>query len=315
MCPPAPSPPPKPSRTRGEGVRPVDAGTHPQIFEEAPANPGLIDAATALAPVRARGGVSIAFKADAAGITRLADLHEWGGFRAKLPRTHGPTEAVLINTGGGLLGGDTAAFDITVAANAAAQITTQSAERIYRSLGPDCRISIDLQVADTARLHWLPQETILFNEARLARTITADIAANSTLLLVETTIFGRAAMAETVLSGSLRDTWRISRGGSLVYADNVCLTGPIHTHLTRNAIAAGATAMASVLYIAPDAAERVEGARAALDTKQGRAAVSSWNGLLAGRLLAPSADALKADVARLTTFLSGHPLPRVWGIL
>ena len=276
-----------------------------------------LKSAAALDGVRARGGVSIAFKADATGTTRIADLHEWGGYRAKLPRTHGLAEAVLINTGGGLLGGDGVAFGVTVAKNANAQITTQSAERVYRSLGPDCRISITLQVADNARLYWLPQETILFNEARLARTISANIAADATLVIVEATIFGRAAMAETVLNGSLSDVWRISRSGTLVYADTVALTGAIHDQLTRHAIGAGATAMATVLYIAPDAAERVEGARAALHSKHdangGRAAVSSWNGLLAGRLLAPSADALKADVGTLVAYLTGDALPRVWG--
>ena len=98
------------------------------------------DAATALDVVRTRGGVSISFKAETGRATRLADLHEWGGFRAKLPRTHGLMEGVLINTGGGLLGGDHARFDVSVGAGAAAQVATQSAERVYRSLGPDCRI-------------------------------------------------------------------------------------------------------------------------------------------------------------------------------
>ena len=271
------------------------------------------DAATALDVVRTRGGVSISFKAETGRATRLADLHEWGGFRAKLPRTHGFTEAVLINTGGGLLGGDHAQFSVSIGAGAAAQVTMQSAERVYRSLGPDCRIDLTLSVAEGARLHWLPQETILFNEARLARTITADVAEDAALLMVEATVFGRAAMAETVNAGTLRDVWRISRGGTLVYADTVRIEGGIAGQLARSAIGAGACAMATVLYVAPDAADRIEGARLVLDAKKGRAAVSAWNGMLVGRLLAPSADALKADVAQLAACLSGHALPRVWG--
>ena len=270
-------------------------------------------AATALGAVRSRGGVSVAFKVGAGQTTRLADLHEWGGFRAKLPRTHGLTEAVLINTGGGLLGGDAVAFTVSVDAHAAAQVTTQSAERVYRSLGPDCRIAVDISVGDDARLHWLPQETILFNEARLARTITANLAASATLLMVEATVFGRAAMNEVVESGGLRDVWRISRGGTLVYADTVRFAGDIKSALAHPAIGAGAIAMATILYLGPDATDRLEGARAVLAHANARAAVSAWNGMLVGRLLAPSADALKADVARLAAHLSGHPLPRVWG--
>ncbi len=273
------------------------------------------DAAAALSSVRSRGGVSIAFKKTDDGITRLSDLHEYGGFRAKLPRTHGLTEAVLINTGGGLLGGDSARFEVSVTAGAAAQVTTQSAERVYRSLGPDCRIDIALSVADGARLHWLPQETILFNEARLARTITADIAADATLLIVEATVFGREAMDETVTSGSLRDVWRISRAGTLTYADTVRLEGDIQAALLRSAVGAGACAAATVLFVSPDAADRLDGARAALEEPAGRAAVSAWNGQLVGRLLAPSAEALKTDLARLAAHLSGFALPRVWGMM
>ena len=277
-------------------------------------NEGNQQAAAALSGVRSRGGVSIAFK-HKADTTRLADLHEVGGFRAKLPRTHGLTEAVLINTGGGLLGGDAVRFNVGVEQTAAAQVTTQSAERVYRSLGPDCRIDIALNVARGARLHWLPQETILFNEARLARTITADMAADATLLMVEATVFGRAAMAETVTAGNLRDVWRVSRAGSLVYADTIRLDGDIQAALARPAVGAGAIAMATVLYVAPDAVDRLDGARAALAEAAGRAAVSAWNGQLVGRLLAPSADALKTDIARLATYLSGFALPRVWGMI
>ena len=73
--------------------------------------------------------------------------------------------------------------------------------------------------------------------------------------------------------------------------------------------------MATVLYVAPGAADRIEGARQALEHKSARVAVSAWNGMLVGRLLAGTADALKADIARLAAYLSGHALPRVWGVL
>ncbi len=275
----------------------------------------LATAAAALDGVRARGGISVGFKFVPGHSTRLADLHEQGGFRAKFPRTHGLTEAVLVNTGGGLLGGDAVRFDVTVADGAAAQVTTQSAERVYKSLGPDCRVDIRLAVGTGGRLHWLPQETILFNEARLARTITADLAVDATLLLVEATVFGRAAMAETMAAGVLRDNWRICRAEQLVYADAVNLSGAIDGQLHRNAIGAGASAMASIVYLAPDASDRIDGARAALAGQAARAAVSGWNGMLVARLLAPSADALKADVVRLAGYLSGHKLPRVWGLI
>ena len=267
-----------------------------------------------LAGVRARGGVSVAFKAGEGGVTRLADLDERGGFRAKLPRTHGLTEAVLINAGGGLLGGDIVDFSVVVGDGAAAQVTTQSAERVYRSLGTDCAVGIRLDIGASGRLHWLPQETILFNGARLSRTIDADVAADSTLLMVETTVFGRAAMAETMSAGALKDCWNVRRAGRLLFSDRIRIEGDVAEQLSRSAVGGQALAMATILYVASDAGDRLEGARAALGASAGRAAVSCWNGMLVGRLLAASADALKADMVRLVAYLSGHALPRVWGL-
>lgn len=268
--------------------------------------------AAALAGNRARGGVSIAFQATERG-TSLQDLHEWGGFRAKLPRVEGLSEAVLINTGGGLLGGDCVSFNIDVQAGAAAQVCTQAAERIYRSLGPACEIDVKLDIAAAARLHWLPQETILFDRAHLARSISADIARDGIALIVEAIVFGRAAMDERVSSASLHDRWRIRRDGRLIYADTIAIDGDIDAQLSSAAIGHGAKAMATILYIAPDAEERRDGLRATLEAPMGRAGVSAWNGMCVARLLAPTADALKADIARTVRRLSGYPLPRVWG--
>ena len=279
-----------------------------------PSEPAQLVAANALAGIRSRGGVALTFKREAEGRTRLDDLHESGGFRAKFPRTHGHLEAVLINTGGGLLGGDRVAFSVSAAAGASAQVTTQSAERVYRSLGPDCLIDITLNLAARARLHWLPQETILFDAARLTRAISVNMADDATLLMVEATVFGRAAMSETMQSGSLRDAWRIWRGGALVYADTIRMSANIDGALQHAAIGNGANAMATVLYLAPDVADRLAGTRAAVETCRGRIGLSSWNDMLVGRLLANSADALKADLGRLMTYLSGHALPRVWGL-
>lgn len=280
-----------------------------------PSSSPNIETARRLNDVRARGGVTISFKAADDGKTRLADLHERGGFRAKMPRTHGLAEAVIVNTGGGLLGGDMVVLDAAVAAGAAAQVTTQSAERIYRSLGPDCAIDVRLDVGPRGRLHWLPQETILFSGARLARTINASVAPDAALLLVESTVFGRAAMNETVNAGAMRDVWRISRGERLVYADTFKIADDIATQLGEAAVGGGASAMATIVYVAPDAADHVDGTRAALERTPARAAVSSWNGMLIARLLAPSADALKDGAVRIVEALAGHPVPRVWGTM
>ena len=89
-------------------------------------------------------------------------------------------------------------------------ITTQAAERVYRTLGPAATVDIKLKADTGSTLLWLPQETILFDGASLTRTFELDLRAGATFLAVESAIFGRAAMGEAVKSVALHDRWRRS---------------------------------------------------------------------------------------------------------
>jgi urease accessory protein len=260
---------------------------------------------------RVDGGVVASWARDG-DVTRLVSLQERGGWRAKFPQPDPHVQAVLINTGGGILGGDRARFSLDIGAGACVTVATQSAERIYRSLGPQSEIATTLQLGDGARGHWLPQETILFNGARLTRSLTVHMPATATFLAVEGFVFGRSAMGEVITSGSVCDQWRVHRDGQLVFAEATALDGGMAGHLARSAIGAGAHSAATLLYVSSDAEARRDGARAALATANGRAAISAWNGFLVARFLATSSADLRADIVRVATYLSGEPMPRVW---
>lgn len=270
--------------------------------------PGLVGAVESL---RVRGGIAVAVE-DASGRTTLVDLEERGGWRAKFPRCDRGKEAVFVNTGGGLLGGDRVTFDVAVRTGAALTIASQSAERVYRTLGAAADVGVRLTVESRGSLAWLPQPTILYDGARLARRIEADVAANATLLMCEAIIFGRAAMNEVIRTGDLRDRWEIRREGRLVFADSVRLDGDMQAALARTAIGAGARAAATVIHVAHDAEERRDAVREAVVPRAARCAVSAWNGLLTARLLAPDGDTLRADLIRVVSCLSRAPMPRVW---
>lgn len=263
--------------------------------------------------IRAQGRVRLGFAANARG-THIADLSESGGFRVKFPK--GPAkervcEAVLVNTAGGMTGGD--ALDIRVAVRTGAQavVATQSAEKIYRSDGAETRISAAVTLESGGSLIWAPQETILFNGARARRSLAVDMAEDACLLAAETVVFGRTAMGETLTESFFADRWRVRRGGRLVFADDVRLAGDVAATLARPAVGNGAKAAATLLYAAPDAAARLEEVRAlALTCEWGAGA---WDGMLCARLVGPDAAAVRAGVGALLGFLSGRPLPRVWG--
>lgn len=260
---------------------------------------------------RVRGGLSIAVEASD-GVSRIADLEEQGGYRAKFPARDASVDAVSINTGGGLLGGDHVSFALSIGDGAAMSFATQSAERVYRALTDAARMTISLSLGRQASLTWLPQETILFNGAKLARTIDADVAADAALLMCEAVVFGREAMGENVTSGALHDRWVIRRDGVPAFVEAVAIEGDIHAQLQEGAVGAGARAAATVLYVAPDADSRRDAVRAVLADPAGRAAVSAWNDILVARFLAPSAAVLRKDLSRALTCLMRKPMPRVW---
>lgn len=274
------------------------------------------------APARQRsvGRVALRVGTDGAGTpTRIRDLSESGPSRLRFPRAHGGTmEGILVNTAGGIACGDDFSVLLDVEAGAGLVLTTTAAEKIYRSDGPVSRIANRVALGPGARLAWLPQETILFDRARVRRRFEADLAPDAGLLVFEAVAFGRAARGETVESGLFEDVWRIRRAGRLVYADTLRLDGPIATRLARPAIGGGAKACATLLDLAPGAEARLDEVRALLDAFGANgpsgveAGASAWNGHLAIRFLAADLGRLRDLAARLLVRYRGVPLPRVW---
>jgi urease accessory protein len=239
-------------------------------------------------------------------------IAESGGYRVRFPRSVLGCEGVLINTGGGMTGGDRLSLDIALGEGAAATLTTQAAEKIYRAQGADVEIAIRLDLAAGARLDWLPQEQILFDRARLSRSLDVAMAGDATLTLVESTIFGRTAMGEALTQAAFRDRWRIRRDGRLVLAEDVRLDGDVAARLARPAVGAGARAIATLVHVAPDAEARLEALREILSNAASECGASAWNGLLVARFLHTDAAALRADLARILQAFRGARLPRSW---
>jgi urease accessory protein len=157
-------------------------------------------------------------------------------------------------------------------------------------------------------LSWLPQETILFDRARLTRHIEVELAADATLLMAEAVVFGRAAMGETVEEGAFTDHWRVRRDGRLLFAETLRLDGAIARMLAEPAVAGGGIAVATVLAVPGDPA-MVERARA--QPFCGEVGLSAWNGLAVARLCAKDGAGLRRDLATVIAALGGT-LPRLW---
>ena len=246
-----------------------------------------------------------------AGATLLDRLYESGSLR--LRRLRGATcEAAIVATAGGIVAGDHLAIEARLGPRARAILTTVAAEKVYRSTGAAARIATRLDLAAQARLVWVPQETILFDGARLERRFEIDIAADAELVAAEMLVFGRLASGEFAITGALRDDWRLRRDGRLVFAEATRLHGAIGATLDRPALGGGARAAALVLVAAPDAETRVEPLRAAFAAApEVEAGVSARHGIVLARALARSPERLRAAIVAALGAI-GAPPPRTW---
>lgn len=246
------------------------------------------------------------------GKTRRRELHESGSLRVRFPSPEQQgLSAVFVNTAGGVAGGDR--FDINIAAGEGASltVTTAAAEKIYRSHGPDAQVNISLKAQANSRLAWLPQETILFDQARVVRRIDIDMADSASLLLCEIVVFGRAAMGEVMTRGSFTDRWRLRIGGKLVFAETVRLDGDIAGKLASRAVANGGVAIGTALIV-PGDESIVERIREASETFGAEVGISAWNGFAMARFCAQDAARLRADMMTVLGRVSPSGLPRLW---
>ncbi|MFQ6549350.1 urease accessory protein UreD [Aestuariibius sp. 2305UL40-4] len=241
------------------------------------------------------------------GAGGLEHLRQSGSFKALFPRGTDPEEIVGLNTAGGMTGGDRFEVVLSVGDGAAVRYTTQAAERAYRAIGGQVATAVSrLEVAGDGCLHWLPQETILYEGSALDRRFEVDLSADATLIAVETLVFGRRAMGEVPQKLRFRDQWRVRVDGALVFADAVRLDDAI-TQMDRPVIAGGAGAAAQVLAVTPKA----EGL-ARIPAPEGGAVNLIRPGVLFGRVLAEDGFALRKVLVPYLEKLTGRPVPKVW---
>lgn len=248
-----------------------------------------------------------------AGQTAAIDIDEAGPLRLRFPRimASDALETVLVNTGGGVVGGDRMQIEIETGEGAKVAFTSQAAEKIYRSTGPAASIEVKLKAGAKSALHWVPQETILFDRARAARTIEAGMAADATLTMCEAVIFGRSAMGESVENGTLRDRWRVRREGKLIFADALRLDGNIGKTLKLPAIASGGNAVATMVHIAPDAESKLDAVRASFEGQEIEAGASAFDGILIARIVASDGFPMRSAVLQALS-AAGAAVPRAY---
>jgi urease accessory protein len=267
---------------------------------------------SALQRIRVDGGVKLAFAAGHCG-TYCARVAESDGHRARVLPTQGRSDVVLLNTGGGIAGGDRVRFEASLGPGTDAQVTTVAAERIYRSSGLPARMDVSMSLGAGSRLAWLPQETILYSGARLQRRIDIAMAASATITLLDIVVLGRRGSGEVMQAGAWEDRWTVRRSGRMVHMEAVRMSGAVGQMMQRQATGGGAHVIGTLLHVADDAVERLDAVRAVLPADGSvEVAASAWDRRLVVRGLGASGDAMRRAFAAITTTLTHDRMPRVW---
>lgn len=264
-------------------------------------------------PPRAIGALTLTAKARGA-LSCIDRFQTSGCMKALFPRRRDGVEAIAINTSGGLTGGDRLSLDCGAGVGARLVLTTQAAERAYRSAAGFARMDTRLTVAEGGRVDWLPQELILFEGARLKRSLRAEVAPGGRLLLVEPVIFGRHAMGEVLRDAALHDRIEIWRAGQPLYCDALRLEGDLQARMAQAAVGGGAGAMACLVYVGPEAEGYVSALRGLLPETGGVSLLR--DDVMVARVLAEDGFALRQTLLpaldRLSGTADGGGLPISW---
>jgi urease accessory protein len=268
---------------------------------------------------RSKGSARLVLAGSAHG-TRIVDLFQRSPIRIMFPGIRGAPveEAVVVNTAGGIAGGDRLEFSVTALANATATVTSQAAERVYRALNEPALIDTRLRLRDGAKLAWLPQETIVFNGGRIRRNTDIEMSARAELLALEWLVLGRAAHGEEMTCGQISDGWQVKVGGRLIWADRFRAMDEVFPRLRSRALLADFKAIGTLIYFGPDVEARVEFLRDLAPQLQCHCVATAVSGLVISRLAARDAAELKAGLREIllqferTWAQAPFRIPKMW---
>ncbi|MBD2037526.1 urease accessory protein UreD [Leptolyngbya sp. FACHB-321] len=240
--------------------------------------------------------------------------------RSLYPEGQSVCHSIILHTAGGIVGGDRLALDIQLQPQANALITTASAGKIYRTSGLEANQTTHVNVATGACLEWLPQEMIVFDQARYRQAMRIELAPGATWLGWEMTRFGRSARNEQFLQGDWRSQTEIWQEGRPLWIDRQWLPGSEVSFYGNHGLA-GCPVVGSFAFVGqPVDTKLVEQARL-LWAGAGEGGVTRLqSGLLCRYRGHSTADVRQwfVEVWRLIrlSFLGRSGcVPRVWGVL
>jgi urease accessory protein len=112
------------------------------------------------------------------------------------PEGPGVCHHVLVHPPGGLVGGDVLALKATLQPHTHALITTPGATRFYKSTGPEAVQTVVAQVAEGARLEWLPLEALAYRSCVAHNRLRFELAPGAEMMGWDVLALGLPAAGE-----------------------------------------------------------------------------------------------------------------------
>jgi urease accessory protein len=146
--------------------------------------------------------------------------------RAFFPEGPAVAHVYVLHPPGGFVAGDALALQVAVGEGAHALLTTPAAGKAYRSDGARvARVQQDLQVADGAVLEWFPQETIVYDGAKVELGTRVSLLGTGAFAGWEIVCLGRPAGDQPFTRGFCRQRFELARDGRPLVIDRTLLEG------------------------------------------------------------------------------------------
>jgi len=145
--------------------------------------------------------------------------------RPFFPENDGTCHVYILHPPGGVVGGDELVIQAELNAGARALLTTPAAGKFYRSNGEVACQTQSLNVTDGAVLEWLPQETIVYQNARVNSAIQVNLTGDANFIGWDIVCLGRPAAGERFTDGFFRQRIEIRRDDLPLYIEQSRYSG------------------------------------------------------------------------------------------
>ena len=131
----------------------------------------------------------------------------------------------LLHPPGGVVNGDQLKVHVSIKPLAHALITTPGAGKFYRSRGQFASLTQTLCVDDKAKLEWLPQESLLFNQSKVRLKTIIKLRGDARFIGWEMLCLGRKASAEPYSEGQCHQSFEIWRDNNPIFIERSQIDG------------------------------------------------------------------------------------------